>query len=131
VTAARRTGKPDHRKGGLGPLKRRTFLSLAGAQAGIETLVPPSWAQGRTSINIAFPTDVPTWDPNARVLSSAQSLYKCVFDSPMTQAPNLSVEPSFVKKWQYRDASSLALELELRDDAVFHNGDPVTAEDFR
>lgn len=115
----------------MGPLKRRTFLSLAGAQAGIEALVPPSWAQGRTSISIAFPTDVPTWDPNARVLSSAQSLYKCVFNSPMTQAPDLSIEPSFVKKWQYRDASSLALELELRDGAVFHNGDPVTAEDFR
>jgi peptide/nickel transport system substrate-binding protein len=112
-------------------LDRRAFLSLAGAQAGLGALTLPAWAQGRNSISIAFPTDVPTWDPNARVLSSAQSLYKCVFDSPMTQAPNLSVEPSFVKNWQYRDSSSLALELELREDAVFHNGDRVTAEDFR
>ena len=110
-------------------LDRRTFLYLAGAQAGALTL--PAWAQGRNSISIAFPTDVPTWDPNARVLASAQSLYKCVFDSPIDQAPDLSIIPSFAKSWRYRDAASLELELELRDDALFHNGDKVTAEDFR
>lgn len=110
-------------------MDRRAFLSFAGAGAGLLSL--PAWAQGRNAITIAFPTDVPTWDPNARVLASAQSLYKCVFDSPITQAPNLSVEPAIVKSWQYRDASALALELELRDDAYFHNGDRLTAEDFR
>lgn len=108
-------------------LNRRALLSLAGAS----TLIPPAWAQGRNSISIAFPTDVPTWDPNTRVLASAQSLYKCVFDSPLSQAPDLSVEPALVKTWRYRDASALALEIELRDDATFHNGDKVTAEDFR
>jgi peptide/nickel transport system substrate-binding protein len=122
-------GRPERRA--LAPLDRRAFLCLAAAQAGAEALIPRAWAQGRSSISLAFPTDVPTWDPNARVLAGAQSLYKCVFDSPMTQAPDLSVEPSFVKNWRYRDAASLALELELRDDAFFHNGDPVTAEDFR
>ena len=110
-------------------LDRRTFLYFAGAQAGALTL--PAWAQGRNSISIAFPTDVPTWDPNARVLASAQSLYKCVFDPPIDQAPDLSIIPSFAKSWRYRDAASLELELELRDDALFHNGDKVTAEDFR
>ena len=31
-------------------------------------------------------------DPNARVLASAQSLYKCVFDSPIDQAPDERVD---------------------------------------
>src|SRR5260370_40035871 len=115
----------------LAPLVRGAFLGAAAAQAGAEALTPRAWAQGRNSISPAFPTDVPTWDPNARVLAGAKSLYKCVFASPLTQAPDLSIEPSFVKSWRYRDAASLALELELRDDAFFHNGDPVTAEDFR
>jgi peptide/nickel transport system substrate-binding protein len=112
-------------------MKRRSFLSLAGAQAGAAAFNLPAWAQGKDSISIAFPTDVPTWDPNARFLASAQSLYKCVFDSPIDQGPDLSVVPSFVKSWRYQDSSSLALELELRDDAFFHNGDQVTAEDIR
>src|ERR1700722_8185292 len=112
-------------------LDRRAFLQLAWAQAGVAAFGLPASAQGRDAIAIAFSTDVPTWDPNARVLAGAQSLYKCVFDSPLTQAPDLSVKPSFAKSWRYRDAAALELELELRSDAFFHNGDPVTAEDFR
>lgn len=111
--------------------QRRALMGLAGAQAGLAAFNLPAWAQGRTSISIAFPTDVPTWDPNARVLVSAQSLYKCIFDSPLDQTADLKVVPSFVKSWRYRDPSALALELDLRDDAFFHNGDKVTAEDFR
>jgi peptide/nickel transport system substrate-binding protein len=113
------------------PLDRRAFLSLMGAQAGVAALGLPARAARSDAVAIAFPTDVPTWDPNARVLANAQSLYKCVFDSPLNQAPNLSVKPSFARNWRYRDAASLELELELRDDAVFHNGDKATAEDFR
>src|SRR5260370_19625661 len=118
-------GRPERRA--LAPLDRRAFLCLSAAQAGAEALIPYAWAQGRNSISLAFPTDVPTWDPNARVLAGAQSLSKCVFDSPLTQAPDLSGEPSFVKSWRYRDAASLARELELPDDAFFHNGHPVAA----
>src|SRR5258708_16265026 len=112
-------------------LTRRSMLQLAGAQAALAGLGVPAWAQSRDAITIAFPTDVPTWDPNAGVLVGVQSLYKAVFDSPLTQAPDLSARPHLVKAWRYRDAASLELEVELRDDAVFHNGDKVTAEDFR
>src|SRR5260370_29761648 len=93
-------GKPERR--GRTPLDRRAFLCLAAAQAGADALIPRAWAQGRKSISLAFPTDVPTWDPNARVLAGAQSLYKCVFGSPLTQAPDLSIEPSFVTGLPYR-----------------------------
>jgi peptide/nickel transport system substrate-binding protein len=112
-------------------LTRRSAVQLAGAQAALAALGVPAWAQSRDAITIAFPTDVPTWDPNARVLAGVQSLYKAVFDSPLTQAPDLAPRPHLVKAWRHRDAASLELEVELRDDAAFHNGDKVTAEDFR
>ena len=112
-------------------LTRRTALQVAGASAALAGLGVPAWAQSRDAITIAFPTDVPTWDPNARVLAGVQSLYKCVFDSPLTQAPDLKPLPNLVKAWRYRDARSLALEIELRDDATFHDGRKVTADDFR
>jgi peptide/nickel transport system substrate-binding protein len=109
---------------------RRAALGLAGASAALAGLGIPAWAQARDAITIAFPNDVPTWDPNARVLQGAQSFYKCVFDSPLTQAPDLSPLPSLVKAWRHRDAASLELEIELRGDATFHDGSKVTAEDF-
>jgi peptide/nickel transport system substrate-binding protein len=112
-------------------LDRRAVLRLALAEAAVMGIGLPARAQEKNAIAIAFSTDVPTWDPNARVLAGAQSLYKCVFDSPLNQAPDLSVRPSFVRKWGYRDPAFLELALELRDDALFHNGDHVTAEDLR
>ena len=36
-------------------------------------------------LTLAYPADVPTWDPNARSLAPVQSLYKMVFDQPLTQ----------------------------------------------
>ena len=56
-------------------------------------------AAARGQLTIAFPADVPTWDPNARSLAGVQSLYKCVFDQPLDQAPDLSVAPALVTKW--------------------------------
>jgi peptide/nickel transport system substrate-binding protein len=112
-------------------LDRRSFFGLVGGLATGSTLETPAWAQGRNAITIAFPNDVPTWDPHLRLAQSFQSFYKTVFDAPLTQAPDLSVLPCLVRKWGYRDAAGLQLELEMRDDAVFHNGDKVTADDFR
>ena len=110
-------------------IDRRRFLRLASIPAALSALGVPAWAEERDAIAIAYPIDVPSWDPHLRLAQIVAPLYKTVFDSPLTQAPDLSVQPCLVKAWRYRDA--LALELELRDDAVFHNGDKVTAADFR
>ncbi len=99
-------------------LNRRQVMRLAAAEMALCGLGIPAWAQASDAISIAFPIDVPTWDPNARVLVGVQSLYKCVFDSPLTQAPDLSVQPSIVKSWRWRDQAARELELELRDDVV-------------
>ncbi|MBV8654097.1 MAG: ABC transporter substrate-binding protein [Alphaproteobacteria bacterium] len=112
-------------------LNRRQVMRLAAAEMALCGLGLPAWAQASDAISIAFPIDVPTWDPNARVLVGVQSLYKCVFDSPLTQAADLSVQPAIVKSWRWLDQQARELELELRDDVVFHNGHTLTAEDIR
>ena len=93
--------------------------------------VTPAMAQGRGQLTIAFPADVPTWDPNARSLAGVQSLYKTVFDQPLDQAPDLSVQPAIVTKWGYVGEGGLSLGLDLRDDVVFHDGSKLTADDIR
>jgi peptide/nickel transport system substrate-binding protein len=79
-------------------------------------------------VRIAWPSDVPGWDPNRRFMPDAQSLYRMVFDPALDQEPRLGLAPHLVRSWELaEDAMSLALE--LRDDVTFHDGTTMTAED--
>ena len=114
-------------------IHRRGLLRLgAGAGALAALGVPPdvlAQAAARGQLTLAFPTDVPTWDPNARTLAAAQSLYKLVFDQPLTQNPDVSIKPALITKWTLDNPTTLSLE--FRSDVVFHDGTPFTAADFR
>ncbi|MBJ3776884.1 ABC transporter substrate-binding protein [Acuticoccus mangrovi] len=116
------------------PHSRRRFLKMTGGTAALAALGLPGsvLAQGAEAgqLILAYPTDVPTWDPNARSLAPVQSLYKCVFDQPLTQAPDLAVEPALVTEYSFSD-DGLSLDLTFRDDVLFHDGSKMTAEDFR
>lgn len=86
-------------------------------------------AAAKGQLTIAFPADVPTWDPNARTLAAVQSLYKTIFDQPLAQNPDASIKPALITKWAFTDPKTLALD--FRSDVTFHDGSPMTAEDFR
>ncbi len=113
---------------------RRDFLKLGGGTAALLALGIPgsalAQAAGTGQITIAYPSDLPTWDPNARSLAPVQSLYKCVFDQPLTQNPDLSRANALITDWAFSD-DGLALNLTFRDDVIFHDGSKMTAEDFR
>jgi peptide/nickel transport system substrate-binding protein len=82
------------------------------------------------SVTIGWPQDVPSWDPNQRFVPDAQPIFKMVFDQPLDQDPKLKLIPNVVKSWALAEDGK-SLPVELRDDVVFHNGDKLTAEDFR
>jgi peptide/nickel transport system substrate-binding protein len=110
-------------------LKRRTFLQMATAVTLAAPFVRPAAAAGDAT-TIGWPNDVPSWDPNQRFTPDAQPIFKAVYDQPLDQDPQLKLIPHLVKKWELApDATSMAVE--LRDDVTFHNGDKMTAEDFR
>jgi peptide/nickel transport system substrate-binding protein len=114
-------------------LERRTLLRMLGLGAvGAGTLADSlvAFAQEKDAVTIGWPVDVPAWDPNQRFTPEVQSIYKLVFDQPLSQSPKLDLIPNLVTKWELaKDALSLAVE--LRDGVKFHNGDPMTADDFR
>ncbi|HEX7007648.1 MAG TPA: ABC transporter substrate-binding protein [Alphaproteobacteria bacterium] len=113
-------------------ISRRAGLKLGGAALAATAIgVKPGWSQSvdKNSLTIAYPADVPSWDPIAHTFPTAMSIYKCVFDSPMTQTADLKIVPNVITKYNYKDP--VTLELEFRDDVVFHNGDKFTAEDFK
>jgi peptide/nickel transport system substrate-binding protein len=114
-------------------LQRRAFLKLAAAGAaslGASARPRQAAATGSDGVTIGWPNDVPSWDPNQRFTPDAQPIFKAVFDQPLDQDPQLKLVPHLVKRFDLApDALSMAVE--LREDVVFHNGDKMTAEDFR
>src|SRR5215471_19212337 len=90
---------------------RRSFLTLTAATLATPTIVRAA----DDAVTIAWPNDVPSWDPNQRFTPDAQSLFKAVFDQPLDQDPQLKLVPKLVKRWEL-SADGLAMPVELRDD---------------
>ena len=123
----------------------RRRLLLGTATAGLGGLMP--WqiaaaqgaaAQGtgavgtdKSTLTIAYPVDVPTWDPVAVSIPTIQSLYQSVFDSPLRYSPRLVLEPRQVKEWKWLDNQATRLEITLRDGILFHDGSRLTMEDVK
>jgi len=105
-----------------------TALGVAGAQSVAGAL--KALAAESDGVTIGWPQDVPSWDPNQRFVPDAQSIYKLVFDQPLNQDPQLELVPHLLKSWELA-ADGNSMPIELRDDVVFHNGDKMTAADFR
>lgn len=114
-------------------MERRTLLQmLAASLAGGSVLTDSSLvlAQSTDAVTIGWPSDVPSWDPNQRFSPDSQPMFKLVFDQPLDQDPKLNLIPKLITKWDMAP-DGLSLAVELRDDVYFHNGDKMTAEDFR
>ena len=58
-------------------------------------------------------------------------IFKSVFDSPLTYTPDLKLAPNVIRAWKISGETAPPSTLTFRDDVVFHNGDRLTAEDFR
>jgi peptide/nickel transport system substrate-binding protein len=116
-------------------LNRRDLLTglpigLAGLAAAAHLPVSRAFAQARP-ITIGHPADVPSWDPVANGSTVIQAIHKCMFDQPLSLAPNLSFGPSVVSRFRWLDTEGKVLELTLRDDVTFHNGDKLTSDDIK
>src|SRR3954468_83305 len=112
-------------------LERRTALQMLGlGAAGAALLGGAAFAQGKDSVTIGWPSDVPSWDPNQRFAPDAQPIFKMVFDQPLDQDARLNLVPSLITTWTMA-ADARSLEVELRDDVLFHDGSKMTSADFR
>src|ERR1700733_13773252 len=113
-------------------LRRRAVLQMAiGAAAGVGTApFARAIAAGQDTATIGWPNDVASWDPNQRFTPDAQPVFKAVFDQPIDQDPQLKLIPHLITRWDLA-TDGLSMAVELRDDVTFHNGDRMSAEDFR
>ena len=115
---------------------RRHFLkagsSAALAAAPITSLLMSSaHAQQSDTLTIAYNVGLPSWDPStgpSAVNPSIQGIWKSVFDQYIEQAPDLSFKPGLISKWGW-NADKTKVEIELRPDAFWHDGTPITPAD--
>ena len=118
-------------------IDRRQFLQTtgaAGAATGLGSLLfnhSAAAAIGDT-LNIAYHVPLPAWDPTTGLSSvnpQLMSIYKCVFDQYIDQNADLSFKPGLLTKWGWTD-NKTKIRMEVRSDAKWHDGKPVTAQDI-
>ncbi len=110
-------------------ISRRSLMATAGL-ATLAPLVRPALADTPDAVTIAWPSDVPSWDPNQRFVPDSQSIFKAVFDQPLGQDPKLKLIGNVVDKWRLAD-DAMSMSIEMRDDVLFHDGVKMTTADFR
>ena len=109
---------------------RRQFVS-AGSAALAGLWLGSANAQQSDTLTIAYNTGLPSWDPStgpASVNPGFQGLWKAVFDQYIEQAPDLSFQPGVLTKWGW-NADKTKIEMEVRSNAYWHDGTPVTPAD--
>jgi dipeptide transport system substrate-binding protein len=110
-------------------LTRRSLLQAAGILAAPLPL-RAARAAGEGQATIAYPVDVPSWDAVAHTFPLAMPIFKSVYDSPLTFTPDLKLAANVMTAWKLGgDGKTIAVR--FRDDVHFHNGDRLTAADFR
>ena len=121
----------------MSDFNRRRFLQTSGSTALAASPLAGLWlassahAQAIDTLTIAYNVGLPSWDPTtgpSAVNPSVQGIWKAVFDQYIEQAADLSFKPGLLTKWGW-NADKTKIEMELRPDAFWHDGTPVTAAD--
>ena len=114
-------------------MDRRTTLKGIGAFALAAGLPGTAFARGPDDpLVIAYPTPLPSLDPTDSPQSShpaVQSIYKAVFDPYIDQAPDLEPKPGILTDWKWGPGKN-SVVLTVRNDALWHDGTPVTPDDL-
>ena len=75
-------------------------------------------------------TNPPTLDPHLTTDATSAAIIIEVFGGLVTISPELKVVPDIAKEWDV-SGDGRTYTFHLREDASFHNGKPVTAQDFK
>ncbi|WP_459615979.1 ABC transporter substrate-binding protein [Bordetella sp. 2513F-2] len=112
-------------------LLSRARLAFASCLLALGCAAMPAAAHAADELKIAYPVDVPSWDPTAVTFPAGQSVYKAVFDSPLMIDGKLALTPRLIQAWRWLDDKNMRLGITLRNDVTFHDGSRLTTEDFK
>ncbi|MBR0751276.1 hypothetical protein JQ604_03695 [Bradyrhizobium jicamae] len=112
-------------------ISKRAFCSLLLGIPSLAILGGAATAQDSHALSIAFPTDVQSWDPTAVTFPAGQSIFKCVFDSPLHYGPDQKLMGRQIREHRWISDDNTRLEISLHDGILFHDSTPLTMEDVR
>jgi dipeptide transport system substrate-binding protein len=112
-------------------LTKREFVSLMLGLPATTFLSHVAGAQSSDTLNIAFMADIQSWDPTAVTFPVGQSIFKCVYDSPLHYSSDQKLQSRQIVSRKWLDDNSTRLEITLRDNMLFHDGSKVTTEDVK
>ena len=107
---------------------RRSFATLTSAlliAAAAGLAGPPAAAKDTLVVNIV--NEPATVDPHRHWNPDSYYVYRNLFDNVVTRNPDGEIVPQVAKSWKVL-ADDL-VELEIRDDIRFHDGEPLGADD--
>ena len=111
-------------------MKRRPELRFTAAAAAVIAAVlafpGPSFAAKETLV-VNIVNEPATVDPHRHWNPDSYYVYRNLFDNLVTRGPDGAIVPQVAKSWNV--LADDEVELEIRDDIRFHDGEPLTAED--
>ena len=112
-------------------MSKREFCSLLLGASSAAILSEKAGAQDSETLSIAFPTDVQSWDPTAVTFPPGQSIFKCVFDSPLHYSLDQKLVTRQLRSHRWINDDNTRLEITLEDGIVFHDETALTMSDVR
>src|SRR5690625_1693772 len=82
---------------------------------------------GLVTITVAQGTDSESGDPGNQVGVQSLSFGALIFDNLVRRESDMTIVPALATEWYLID--DVTWEFKLRDDVVFHDGVPLTADD--
>jgi peptide/nickel transport system substrate-binding protein len=82
------------------------------------------------TVRIGIGGSADSLNPGLGLLSEAFELYELVYDTPIAITADGEYVPELATDWSVAD-DGVTWTVTLRDDATFHDGEPVTADDLK
>ncbi|MDQ1136303.1 peptide/nickel transport system substrate-binding protein [Microbacterium sp. SORGH_AS 1204] len=105
------------------PLKVGAGLLALALPLSLAACAGPTGESSSSALTIAVPFDVTNWNPALTVNPAMEALYDNLIDVGLDG----SYQPNVATSWEW-DAAATTLTITLRDDVVFTDGTPVTAD---
>src|SRR5688572_22272280 len=83
------------------------------------------------AMKVAWHVDVSGWDPSANSSPATLPIHRSVFDTPLDLSADFKLSPNVASGYRWLDKEGKILELTIREGVTFHNGDPLTSDDFK
>ena len=115
-------------------LNRREFTAIAGAlgTGSLAGCVGDGGDNGEdVRVNVAISAEVWNFDPALWSDTATSTVGSLIYDEPIELTPDEELVPGLVEEVPEPQNNGKAYEYTLREGLTFHNGDDVTAEDFK